>query len=47
MRYFILYVFKSLIITIQTSKTSSTQGVTLSNLTFYGEYVMVLQKRPP
>ena len=25
--------------TIQTSKTSSTQGVTLSNLTFYGEYV--------
>ncbi|WP_158861124.1 hypothetical protein [Lunatibacter salilacus] len=25
--------------TIQTSKTSSTQGVTLSNLTFYGEYM--------
>ena len=25
--------------TIQVSKTSSTQGVTLSNLTFYGEYV--------
>ena len=25
--------------TIQTSKTSSTQGVTLSNLTFYGEYI--------
>lgn len=25
--------------TIQVSKTSSTQGVTLSNLTFYGEYI--------
>ncbi|MFY0653463.1 MAG: hypothetical protein JXQ96_15580 [Cyclobacteriaceae bacterium] len=25
--------------TIQTSKTHSTQGVTLSNLTFYGEYI--------
>lgn len=25
--------------TIQTSKTSSTQGVTLSNLTFYGEFI--------